>query len=61
MAGNHCNNLTSENMTRVRHNQAQGSTTEQMSMEMTKHYAQGERERETENTEAEEESSLREA
>ena len=48
-------------MTRVRHNQAQGSTTEQMSMEMTKHYAQGERERETENTEAEEESSLRQA
>ena len=35
-------------MTRVRHNQAQGSTTEQMSMEMTKHYAQGERERDRE-------------
>ena len=29
--------LTSENMTRVRHHQAQRSTTEQMSMEMTKH------------------------
>ena len=37
-------------MTRVRHNQAQGSTTEQMSMEMTKHYTQGERERERQRT-----------